>query len=199
MDFTLSREQVLLGDSVARFASAGAERADTWKAFNELGGSRSAHRRTRAVSAARSRRCSSWNSSAADSCVSAYVAQAVLAGAVLRAADRADLLEESIEGRRRFAVAYEEPHARYDPARVESRAQPRCRRLDRRTASKVRVLDAGSADTFSFRREPTTESRFSRCRRRAGTSFTHAISRPRTAHDVADVAFDGVRASSAMR
>mgnify|MGYP003623007329 CR=1 FL=1 len=36
----------------------------------------------------------------------------------MRAAERSDLLEALVEGKQRFAVAYEEPHARYEPAAV---------------------------------------------------------------------------------
>ena len=76
-----------------------------------------------------------------------YVAQIVLAGGVLRAAGRTDLLETLADGSARFAIAYEEPHARYDPAAVHTNAT-----RDGETyvisGRKVRVLGASTANAI---------------------------------------------------
>ncbi|HTX57609.1 MAG TPA: acyl-CoA dehydrogenase [Candidatus Acidoferrales bacterium] len=189
MDFALTPEQVMLRDSVARFAGNGA-RADAWKTFAELG----------------------WLAIGAPDAVggfggpvevlllmeqcgrglvrSAYVSQAVFAGAILRATQRADLLAALIDGQR-FTVAYEEPHARYDPASVEMQA-----RRDGDgwllAGTKRRVLDAATAQTLIVS-----------ARTNGGVAlFTvnadapNLEARPFPAEDgsdVADLRFDGVR------
>lgn len=147
MDFTLSAEQLLLKDSVARFAADRGPARDHWKKFGELGwlavgapdevGGFGGPVETLLLMEQLGRGL----------VISPYVAQAVFSGAILRAANRLDLLEDLVEGRRRFAVAYEEPHARYDPACVETSA-----RRDGDAwivdGSKVRVLDASTAETL---------------------------------------------------
>jgi len=148
MDFTLSAEQQLLKDSVARFAAErSGPRVDPWKNFSDLGwlaigapedlGGFGGPVETLLVMEQLGRGL----------VVSPYVAQSVLAGAILCAADRRDLLEELVEGRHRFAVAYEEPHARYDPAHVETTAK---REGDGWIlhGTKVRVLEASTAGTI---------------------------------------------------
>ncbi|HEY5339633.1 MAG TPA: acyl-CoA dehydrogenase family protein [Candidatus Aquilonibacter sp.] len=147
MDFTLSAEQQLLKDSVARFATDRRNaHGDVWASFAQLGwlaigapegaGGFGGPVETLLIAEQLGRGL----------IVSPYVAQAVFAGAILRACDRADWLEASVEGRRRFTVAYEEPHARYDPSAVRTTAR---RDGDGWVlyGSKVRVSDASSADT----------------------------------------------------
>jgi len=148
MDFTLTAEQVLLRDSVARFAinQSNGARTDSWSAFAELG----------------------WLAIGAPQALggfggpvetllfmeqcgyglvrSPYVGQVVFAGSILRSAERLDLYEELIDGHRRFAVAYEEPRARYDASVVQTTA----RRNERGWTihgAKVRALDVSTADT----------------------------------------------------
>ncbi|HTZ56370.1 MAG TPA: acyl-CoA dehydrogenase [Candidatus Acidoferrum sp.] len=149
MDFALAPEQLLLRDSVARFAAEAARgdaNGNAWKTFAELG----------------------WLAIGAPDDAggfggpvevlllmeqfgrglvrSAYVSQAVLAGTILRAA-RSALLSDAIDGRRRFAVAYEEPHARYDPSQLQTWVN---RDGDGWLlyGSKVRVLDPSTADAI---------------------------------------------------
>ena len=122
---------------------------------------------------------------------SGYVAQVVLAGTILRAAGRLDLLENLVEGKGRFAVAYEEPHARYDASRVAATA---AREGDayRIEGTKVRVLDAATASTLivSARTDegitlfavPADDAKVVR------TPFA-----AEDGSDVSDVRFDGVR------
>ncbi|GAC1402276.1 MAG: pimeloyl-CoA dehydrogenase small subunit [Candidatus Velthaea sp.] len=146
MDFTLSAEQLMIKDSVERYA-AGAKTANDWTNFvnlgwlaigapNELGGF-GGPIETMIVMEAFGRGLVS----------EPYVAQIVLAGGVLRAAGRSDLLEALAEGSARFAVAYEEPNARYDPSAVRTNAT-RDGENYVLTGRKVRVLGASTADTI---------------------------------------------------
>jgi alkylation response protein AidB-like acyl-CoA dehydrogenase len=147
VDFMLSPEQLLIKDSVARFVAGDHAGKDHWPTFAELG----------------------WLALGAPEALggfggpvetllvqeqfgrglvrSPYVAQVVLAGTVLGAAGRADMLEPLTEGKRRVAVAYEERGARFDPAVVAATA-----RADGDgfvvSAQKVRVLDGATADTL---------------------------------------------------
>ncbi len=147
MDFALSPEQVLIKDSVARFAAEARASDDHWPTFAELGwlaiggpedlGGFGGPLETMLVTEQLGRGLVS----------TPFVSQVVLAGTILRAAERNDLLEPLMLGERRFAVAYEEPGARYDPAAVATTA----RRdgdgyvLD---GTKVRVLGAGTASAI---------------------------------------------------
>ena len=148
MDFTLTAEQLLLKDSVARFASAPASaRGDLWRSFTELGWLAVGAPEEAGGFGGPVETLLLMEQLGRGRVVSPYASQVVFAGAILRGAELSDLHEALAEGRRRFAVAYEEPHARYDPSRVETRA----RRdgdgwlID---GEKVRVLDATSADTL---------------------------------------------------
>jgi alkylation response protein AidB-like acyl-CoA dehydrogenase len=124
VDFSLSPDQILIRDSVARFGSTyGAGSAlDPWPTFAEVG----------------------WLGLGAPAeldgfggpieisilmeqfgrhlVAEPYIAQVVLAGTILREAGRHHELEGLLSGAERFAVAYEEPRGRYDPAYVETRA-----------------------------------------------------------------------------
>ncbi len=146
MDFTFSPEQLLIKDGVARFA-AGQHDGDRWKTFAELGwlaigapedlGGFGGPLETLLVMEQFGR----------GRVTSAYVAQRVFAGAILRAANRLDLLEGLIEGRERYAVAYEEPHARWNPAVITASARSE-RDGFAVNGTKTRVLDASTAQTF---------------------------------------------------
>ncbi len=147
MDFALSPEQVLIKDSVARFAAEAHAGDDHWPTFAELGwlaiggpedlGGFGGPLETMLVAEQLGRGL----------VATPFVSQVVLAGSILRAAERNDLLEPLMLGERRFALAYEEPGARYDPSAVATTA----RRdgdgfvLD---GTKVRVLDAGTASAL---------------------------------------------------
>jgi len=201
MDFTLSPEQLLIKDSVASFVlrqaqdkPGGRAANDNWPTFAELG----------------------WLALGAPEDVggfggpletlllmeqfgrglvrSGYVAQVVLAGTILRDANRVDRLQRLAEGDERFAVAYEEPAARYDAARVATTASLEAAASGHGeytiTGSKVRVLDAGTADTLIV--SARTDDGI--------TLFAvPAASTQRTPYaaedgsDVADVRLDGVR------
>ena len=149
MDFTLTPEQLLIKDSVARFAAenGAGKRADHWKQFAELGWLAIGSPEDLGGFGGPVETLLVMEQFGRGLVVSPYVAQVVFAGAILRAAGRTDLLEELAEGRERFTVAYEEPHARYDPAQVETSAT---KGADGWTlqGTKVRVLDAGSAQTL---------------------------------------------------
>ncbi|HTU69849.1 MAG TPA: acyl-CoA dehydrogenase [Candidatus Baltobacteraceae bacterium] len=148
MDFELSAEQLLLQDSVSRFAAdhAGTS-ADPWKTFAQLGWLAVGTPEELGGFGGPTETLLLMEQFGRGLVRSAYVTQVVFAGTILRAAERLDLLEELTEGRRRFAVAYEEPHARYDPSRVDTSL-----RRDGNgwivSGSKVRVLDPSSADTL---------------------------------------------------
>ncbi|HTW84104.1 MAG TPA: acyl-CoA dehydrogenase family protein [Candidatus Sulfotelmatobacter sp.] len=149
MDFSLSPEQLLIKDSVARFAAEHGEgkHEDHWPTFAELGwlaigapdelGGFGGPIETLLVMEQFGRGL----------VVSPYVAQVVLAGTILKDAERSDLLEQLAEGKHRFAVAYEEPHARYDAASVDTAATKTADGWTLR-GKKVRVLDATSAGTL---------------------------------------------------
>jgi alkylation response protein AidB-like acyl-CoA dehydrogenase len=148
MDFTLSPEQLLLKDGVARFASQPrAARGDVWKTFAELGWLAVGAPEESGGFGGPVETLLLMEQLGRGNVVSPYVAQVVFAGAILRGAEQTNAIEELVEGRRRFAVAYEEPQARYDPSRVAASA-----RRDGASwivnGEKSRVLDAGTADTF---------------------------------------------------
>lgn len=122
MDFKLSGEQTLIKDSVDRFVRQPPTGNDAWSEFAKLGwlgigapeelGGFGGPVETMLVMDAFGRGL----------LLEPYAACAVFPSAILRAARRNDLLEKLIEGQR-FAVAYEEPHARYDPSAVAAGAE----------------------------------------------------------------------------
>jgi alkylation response protein AidB-like acyl-CoA dehydrogenase len=198
MDFTLSPEQLLIKDSVARFAAGDhAAGADHWAAFAELG--------WLAIGAPED--LGGFGGALETLLVleqfgrglvrSPYVTQVVFAGAILRTAGRAPLLEQLIDGSRRFAVAYEEPDARYDPAVVATtaRAADGGFVLD---GTKARVLDAGTADTLLVSaRAGDAIGLFA-----VPASDANVLRTPYPAEDGTDVAqlrFDGVRVENDAR
>ncbi|HZO93599.1 MAG TPA: acyl-CoA dehydrogenase [Candidatus Baltobacteraceae bacterium] len=191
MDFALSPEQSLIKDSVARFAAEADDGADHWPTFAELGwlaigapedlGGFGGPLETLLVAEQLGRGL----------VVAPFVSQVVFAGTILRAADRADLLEPLTLGERRFAVAYEEPGARYDPARVTTTAR---RDGDGFIVggTKVRVLDAGTATTIVVSaRLGDDVALFAVPADAAGVTRTPYPAEDR--HDVSTVRFEGVR------
>ena len=193
MDFTLSAEQLMIKDSVTRFA---AERTpgDPWATFAQLGwlaigapedlGGFGGPLETMILMEAFGRGL----------VTAPYVAQVVLAGAVLRLGGRGDLLETLVEGNARFAVAYEEPRARHDSARVATIAM---RDGDGYVIGghKVRVLGAGSA------RSLIVSARLDRPDGEIGLFVVPANApgiaivplKSEDGHDVSDVRLDGIR------
>jgi alkylation response protein AidB-like acyl-CoA dehydrogenase len=150
MDFTLTPEQVLLRDGVARFATNGSSngaRRDHWKQFTELGWLGIGAPEDAGGFGGATETLLLMEQLGRGLVVSPFVSHVVLAGAVLQAANRRDLIEDVVEGRRRFAVAYEERGVRYDPASVEVRAE-RDAGAWKLSGTKVRVLDASTADTL---------------------------------------------------
>jgi alkylation response protein AidB-like acyl-CoA dehydrogenase len=148
MDFALTPEQELLRDSVVRFATNhSTARPDSWKTFSELGWLGIGMPSELGGFGGPIETLLLMEQCGYGLVISAYVGQVVLAGAVLRATGRHDLLQALIEGRRRFVVAYEEPHARYDPTRIDTTLHPSGDGWIVHGA-KIRVLDANSADEF---------------------------------------------------
>jgi alkylation response protein AidB-like acyl-CoA dehydrogenase len=123
VDFKLSGEQTLIKDSVERFVAQQAVPADPWIEFAKLGwlgigapedlGGFGGALETMLVMEAFGRGLY----------LEPYAACAVFPAAILRAAGRNDHLESLVEGKSRFAVAYEEPGAHYDPAGIRTKAE----------------------------------------------------------------------------
>jgi alkylation response protein AidB-like acyl-CoA dehydrogenase len=193
MDFTLSAEQLMIKDSVERYA-AGTHGADDWPQFASLGwlgigapdelGGFGGPTETMIVMEAFGR-----------GLVGApYMAQVVLAGSVLSAAGRTDLLQQLVEGTQRFAVAYEEPHAHYDPANVKTNA---VRDGDTYTLSghKVRVLGAQNAGTIIVSARAGDEIALFAVDATAG-GLTRTSYRSEDGHDVSEIVLNNVRVSS---
>jgi len=147
VDFTLSPEQLLIKDSVARFAAGGHTGGEHWPTFAELGWLAIGAPEELGGFGGPLETLLLMEQFGRGLVVSPYASQVVLAGSILRAAERTDLLQRVVEGEERIAVAYEEPHARYDPARVATTA---VREGDDYviTGTKVRVLDCSTADTL---------------------------------------------------
>jgi alkylation response protein AidB-like acyl-CoA dehydrogenase len=147
MDFNLTPEQLLIKDSVARFAAGEHAGADPWPTFAELGWLAIGAPDDLGGFGGALETLLLMEQFGRGRVVSAYVGQIVLAGTILRAAERLDLLEGVVDGSRRFAVAYEEPQARYDPSLIATTAQASGDGfvLD---GEKVRVLDATTADSL---------------------------------------------------
>jgi alkylation response protein AidB-like acyl-CoA dehydrogenase len=191
MDFTLSPEQLLIRDSVARFAAEAKPGVDHWPAFAELGwlaigapdevGGFGGPIETLLVTEQLGRGL----------VTSPYIPQAVFAGTILRAAGRNDLLEPLTEGKERVAVAYEEPGARYNPGTVATTAT---REGDGFVISgtKARVLDPTTASAFIV--SARTGDEISLFLVPAGAAgITRKPYAAEDAQDVAELKFDGVR------
>ncbi|HTV93391.1 MAG TPA: acyl-CoA dehydrogenase, partial [Verrucomicrobiae bacterium] len=195
MDFTLSAEQVLLRDSVARFAASrpatNGARPDYWQTFAELGWLAVGAPEEAGGFGGPTETLLLMEQCGRGLVPSPYVSQVVFAGAVLREAGRTDLHEALAEGKRRFAIAYEEPHARYDPSRVETQADGDTRGWTLR-GTKARVLDASTADTYIV--SARTGNGIALFLVPASSAQLDRTAYPsEDGYDVADVRFDGVR------
>jgi alkylation response protein AidB-like acyl-CoA dehydrogenase len=196
MDFTLSPEQLLIKDSVARFAAGDHANTEKWPQFAELGWLAIGAPDELGGFGGPLEALLLMEQFGRGLVVSPYVAQVVLAGTILRAAERTELLERLVEGAERFAVAYEEPHARYDPAAVETSAARDGDAYVLR-GEKVRVLDASTANTLIVSARTGDEiSLF------AVPADAPGVTRERYAsedgNDVANVRLDGVRVEAAQ-
>src|ERR1700736_1104164 len=202
MDFTLSPEQLLIKDSVARYAAGDHAGTEKWPQFAELGwlaigapddlGGFGGPLETLLLMEQFGRGL----------VVSPYVSQVVLAGTILRAAERTELLEKLVEGTERFAVAYEEPHARYDPAAVETSAVRDPSVNSGQAAyvlrgTKVRVLDAATANTLIVSARTGDEISLFAVPVDAA-NITREPYASEDGYDVANVRFEGVRVDGAQ-
>jgi alkylation response protein AidB-like acyl-CoA dehydrogenase len=191
VDFTLSPEQLLIKDSVARFAAGDHAGGEHWPTFAELGWLAVGAPEELGGFGGPLETLILMEQFGRGLVVSPYVAQVVLAGTILHAAGRDDLLARLVEGEERFAVAYEEPHARYEPSRVGTVA---VRDGDAYVLSgaKVRVLGHATADTLIV--SARTGDEISLFLVAAGAAnLTARRYEAEDAHDVADVRLEGVR------
>jgi alkylation response protein AidB-like acyl-CoA dehydrogenase len=148
MDFALTSEQVLIKQSAERYvADAPSTGAGAWTTFAELGwlgigapeelGGFGGAVETLLLMEAFGRGL----------VAAPYLSQAVLAGSLLRHAGSSDLLRRLVDGEERFAVAYDEAGARFDPAAIETSATQDASGYVVR-GRKIRVLDAATAGTL---------------------------------------------------
>ncbi len=191
MDFTLTPEQLLIKDSVARYAAGEHAGTEKWPQFAELGwlaigapdelGGFGGPLETLILMEQFGRGL----------VVSPYLSQVVLAGTLLRAAKRDDLLGSLVEGEARYTVAYEEPHSRYDPSLVATTAVRDGDSYVLRGA-KVRVLDAATATTIIV--SARTGDEVSLFALPAGAENLELVPyATEDGHDAGDVRLDGVR------
>lgn len=147
MDFTLSAEQTMIRDSVMRFVTERDGAIDRWPQFAELGwlgigtpdelGGFGGPVETLILMEAFGRGL----------VTEPYTTGVVLAGAILRGAARTDLLDALLLGTDRFAVAYDEADARYDPSAIQTVAQARADGY-RLNGRKIRVVTPPGAATL---------------------------------------------------
>ena len=195
MDFTLSPEQLLIKDSVARFAAGDHAGTEKWPQFAELGWLAIGAPDELGGFGGPIETLLLMEQFGRGLVTSPYVAQVVLAGQILRAAERAELLERLVEGTERFAVAYEEPQARYDPAAVKASAVRDGDAYVLR-GTKVRVLDASTANTLIV--SAGTGDEISLFAVPAGSpNLTLEKYASEDGYDVANVRLDGVRVDAA--
>jgi alkylation response protein AidB-like acyl-CoA dehydrogenase len=146
VDFKLSDEQLMIKDSVERFVAERASGADRWPAFAELGwlgigapeelGGFGGPLETLILMEAFGRGL----------VAEPYVTGVVLAGSLLGGGGRSELLARLIDGSERFAVAFEEDGAGYDPRIVETRVETTGSGL-RLTGRKARAIVAPAPAT----------------------------------------------------
>ncbi|HEY0383738.1 MAG TPA: acyl-CoA dehydrogenase family protein [Candidatus Elarobacter sp.] len=191
MDFTLSPEQLLIKDSVARFAAGDHANTEKWPQFAELGWLAIGAPDDLGGFGGPIETLLLMEQFGRGLVVSPYVAQVVLAGTILRGAERTELLERLVEGTERFAVAYEEPHARYDPASVETSAVRDGDAYVLR-GSKARVLDASTASTLIVSARTGDEVSLFAVPADAA-NVTREKYPSEDGYDVANVRLDGVR------
>jgi alkylation response protein AidB-like acyl-CoA dehydrogenase len=195
MDFTLSPEQLLIKDSVARYAAGGHAGTEKWPQFAELGWLAIGAPDDLGGFGGPIETLLLMEQFGRGLVTSPYVAQVVLAGQILRAAERTELLERLVEGTERFAVAYEEPHARYDPAVVKTSAVRDGDAYVLR-GTKVRVLDASTANTLIVSARTGDEISLFAVPADA-PNVTREKYASEDASDVATVRLDGVRVDAA--
>jgi len=203
MDFTLSPEQLLIKDSVARYAAGDHAGTEKWPQFAELGWLAIGAPDDLGGFGGPIETLLLMEQFGRGLVTSPYVAQVVLAGQILRAADRTESLERLVEGTERFAVAYEEPQARYDPAMVKTSAVRDGDAYVLR-GTKVRVLDASTANTLIVSARTGDEISLFAVPADApnpSTGSGQAVTREKYASedgsDVANVRLDGVRVDAA--
>lgn len=121
MDFKLSGEQTLIKESVQRFVAQPMP-ADPWSEFAKLGWLAIGAPEELGGFGGPIERLLVLEAFGNGLCLEPFASCAIFPAALLRTAGRNDLLERLIEGER-FAVAFEEPEARYDPAVVATRAE----------------------------------------------------------------------------
>jgi alkylation response protein AidB-like acyl-CoA dehydrogenase len=146
MDFKLSAEQLLIKDSALRFAQ-NAPHADAWSTFTNLGWLGIGVPEEAGGFGGALERMLVAEALGRGLVLEPLTTCGFFPAAILSAARRFDLLERLCDGSERFAVAYEEEHARYDPSAITTIAE---RTADgyRLQGSKVRVAVPGSAATF---------------------------------------------------
>jgi len=191
MDFTLTPEQLLIKDSVARFAAGEHAGNDHWATFAELGWLAIGAPDDLGGFGGALETLLLMEQFGRGRVVSPYVAQVVFAGTILRLAERLDLLEGVVDGSRRFAVAYEEPGARYAPAVIATRADAGADGFVLE-GTKTRVLDALSADTLIVSAQ-TADGPVLLAVPAASDTVIRTPFPAEDGHDVAQVRFDGVR------
>jgi alkylation response protein AidB-like acyl-CoA dehydrogenase len=201
MDFTLSPEQLLIKDSVARFAAGEHAGTDKWPQFAELGWLAIGAPEDLGGFGGPLETLLLMEQFGRGLVVSPYVAQVVLAGNLLRLAGRTEALEQLVEGAQRFAVAYEEPRARYDASRVAAQAVRDPSTSSGQadyvvTGSKVRVLDASTADTLIVSARTGDEITLFAVPADA-PGVTREPYASEDGYDVANVRFENVRVPSA--
>jgi alkylation response protein AidB-like acyl-CoA dehydrogenase len=195
MDFTLSPEQLLIKDSVARYAAGEHAGTEKWPQFAELGWLAIGAPDDLGGFGGPIETLLLMEQFGRGLVTSPYVAQVVLAGQILRAAERTELLERLVEGTERFAVAYEEPHARYDPAAVATSAVRDGDAYVLR-GTKVRVLDASTANTLIVSARTGDEISLFAVPADA-PNLTREKYASEDGYDVANVRLDGVRVDAA--
>jgi alkylation response protein AidB-like acyl-CoA dehydrogenase len=196
MDFTLSPEQLLIKDSVARFAAGAHAGTEKWPQFAELGWLAIGAPDESGGFGGPIETLLLMEQFGRGLVTSPYVAQVVLAGQILRAAERTELLERLVEGTERFAVAYEEPHARYDPSAVKTSAVRDGDAYVLR-GTKVRVLDASTANTLIVSARTGDEVSLFAVPADA-PNVTRETYASEDGSDVANVRLDGVRVDTAQ-
>jgi len=196
MNFALGPEQLLIKDSVARFAAGEHAGRDHWSTFAELGW----------LALGAPQECGGFGGPletlllmeqfGRGLVVTPYAGQAVAATAIFKHADRLEELQRIVDGDERISLAYEEPHARYDPGLVSTTAS-RNGASWTISGSKIRVLGARSATQFIVSaRTPEGITLFTVPAGSPGVARrTYAAE---DGHDVADIAFDDARASATI-
>jgi alkylation response protein AidB-like acyl-CoA dehydrogenase len=138
MDLTLSGEQVMIKESVERFV-AERDGGDAWPLFADLGWLALGVPAEAGGFGGPIERMILMESFGRGLVREPYATGAVLAGSLLAATGRHDLLARLVDGSERFAVAYEEAEGGYDPAAATTSARPSAGGY-RLTGAKTRVV-----------------------------------------------------------